>query len=573
MINLPLAKLLATIADLLELSGDNPFRIRAFRRAAQLVEGHPEDLGALGRDAWLEIPGIGKGIADIIEEFRATGTSVEFEQLRKKFPDGVLQMMTIGGLGPKRAAILYKELRIDSVPKLTAALEKGVVTALPGFGKKLVENIAANLKRAPADGPVRMLVPEARRLARSLEAFLNKSPDIDRLELAGSARRWKETVGDLDFVCISRRPEKAIRKFLSCPGVEKTLGAGDTKASVVLTNGLQCDFRVVPPESFGAALLYFTGSKEHNVRLRERAQRRGLTLNEYGLFKTSDTAKRRPLAGRTEEDVYAKLGLRWIAPELREDRGEVEAAEKGTLPRLIEMSDVLGDMHNHTDLTDGANTLEEMVEAARARGWAWFFSADHSPSLTIAKGIGPAALRKKMERVRKLDRPKGMRVFTSSEVDILADGKLDYDDAVLEELGCVVASVHSRFNQPGDVITERICRALRNPRVDVLGHITGRLINKRPSYAVDVEAVLQAAKDTQTAIEINGQPDRAELNDVQVKRAVELGVPLAVSTDAHSTRELDHMELAVHIARRGWAEPKHIINTKSTDALVKWLEA
>jgi DNA polymerase (family 10) len=338
-----------------------------------------------------------------------------------------------------------------------------------------------------------------------------------------------------------------------------------------LPSGFQCDFRVVEEKSFGAALLYFTGSKEHNVRLREIAQTKGLTLNEYGLFRQSDKKQTKPIAGKTEEDVYAALGLPWVPPELREDRGEVQAAQKKKLPKLIELKDVRGDFHNHTDESDGDNTLEEMAEAAKGRGWSWFFSADHSPSLTIANGLKPDRLRRKQTAVKALNKkwPR-FRVFTSSEVDILSDGKMDYSDDVLASLDCVIASVHSRFKQSEGEMTERIIRALRNPHVDILGHLTGRRINQRESYAVNVDRVLEVALETETAIEINGQPERSELRDIHVKRAIDLGVMLALNTDAHSVQQLDYMEYAVHIARRGWAEPKHLLNCRDEKSVRDW---
>jgi DNA polymerase (family 10) len=472
--------------------------------------------------------------------------------------------------GAKKALLLSTKLKIDSLEKLKAAAQAGKIRDLAGFGAKTEENILANMSFAAEIGK-RMLITDARRIADGVIVHLKKAPFIQNVNLAGSARRWKETVGDLDFLCTSKKPEAAIKHFLAYAQGARVLAEGGTKASVILPTGLQCDFRVVDESSFGAALLYFTGSKEHNVRLREIAQQKGMTLNEYGLFKESDKNKSKSLAGRTEEEVYKKLGLAWVPPELREDRGEIQAALKDALPKLLEETDVRGDYHNHTTMSDGSNSLEEMVDAARAKKWKWFFSADHSPSLTVTNGLTVPRLRGKMKDVKKLDGKNGFHVYCSSEVDILQDGKMDYTDDVLADLDCVIASVHSRFNQPLDVMTERILKAISNPNVDILGHLSGRLINKRKSYELDYEAVLQKAKETQTAVEINGQPDRAELTDVHIKRAIELGVPLALNTDAHSTRELDNMTLAVHIARRGWAEAKHILNTKSAEEMIKWL--
>lgn len=572
MLNAPLSKLLEDMADLLELSGDNPFRIRAFRRAAETIAVHAVDVGALDRESRLAVPGIGKGIADLIDEFQKTGRSAEFDKLKKKFPLGVLDVMRCGGVGPKRAATLYRELGVDSVAKLSAAARRGAIQGLDGFGQKLQENIVKGLAAAEPGGARRMLITEARAAAADVAAYLRRSAQIDNLVLAGSARRWRETVGDLDFLCTSVRPERAIAHFCEFPGATRVLASGKTKSSILLANGLQIDFRVVEPASHGAALLYFTGSKAHNVRLRELAIKKGYSLNEYGLFKIGDEQKKRPLAGRTEEEVYRKLGLPFIAPELREDRGEIDAALNGRLPKLVEEADVLGDFHNHTLLSDGAHSLEDMAAAARERGWKYFFSADHSPSLKIASGLPADVLRRKIADVRRLDKAsKGMRVFVSSEVDILADGRLDYPPAVLKSLDCVVASVHSRFKQSPEEMTERLCRAVRHPDVHILGHISGRKLNHRESYGLDYETVFEEARRHGTAIEINGQPERQELADHHIKRAIELGVPLALTTDAHSTRELDHMTLAVHIARRGWAEAKHLLNALPAGEVIRWL--
>lgn len=571
--NQTIAHIFSEMADLLELSKENPFRIRAYRRGARAIETLPEEAVQLDEKKLLEIPGIGKGLADHILEFKKTGHIADHAKLRKKFPDGLLQIMNYPGLGAKRAGVLYKELRIDSLAKLQSAAKSGKIRMLEGFGEKMEANILSNMSMAEEAGK-RTLVTVARRLGENIIAHLQKAAYIKNVEIAGSARRWRETVGDLDFLCTSDQPVKAIRHFLSYPDKMRVLAEGETKASMVLSNNIQCDFRVVPKEAFGAALLYFTGSKEHNVKLREIAQAKKLTLNEYGLYKVSDKEKKKPVASKTEEDIYKALGLPWIPPELREDRGEIEAGFKNKLPKLITQEDVQGDFHNHTIETDGAHTLEQMVNAARERGWAWFFSADHSPSLTITNGLNVTRLRKKMEKIRALnERSKDIRVYSSSEVDILADGKMDYSDDILEELDCVVASVHSRFNQEEDVMTERIVRAIESPHVDILGHISGRLINRRKSYAINYETILQKARATQTAIEINGQPDRAELSDVYVKRAIELGIPLALNTDAHSTQELDHMQLAVQIARRGWAEAKNIINTMSASNIKAWFNS
>jgi DNA polymerase (family 10) len=571
MINPSVAALLSEMGDLLELSKDNPFRIRAFRRASQSIESFPQDVAAFSREQLLEIPGIGQGIADLIVEFKTKGSAADHQKLKSKFPGGVLQMMHVGGVGPRRAAQLFRERKIDSLKKLEQAAKKGELKTMAGFGEKLESTILKNVQLAE-EGQQRWIVTVARAVAERLLSEVKKSPGVTQAEIAGSARRWRETVGDIDIIVSSKSPQKTIDHFLKISNPTRVLAAGGTKASVVLPNGIQCDLRVVDEKSYGAALVYFTGSKEHNVRLRELAQKKGFSLNEYGLFKGKNTQTGTWTAGRTEADVYRALGLDWIAPELREDRGEIEAAAKKKLPRLIEMKDVRGDFHNHTTLSDGADSLEAMVAAAQKWGWKWFFTADHSPSLKIAHGLPVPILKKKMEDVRKLNAAsKSFRIFTSSEVDILGEGQLDYPDDMLAALDCVVASVHSRFQQSPEEMTERLCKAIENPHTDILGHISGRLIHKREGYSFDMERVLATAQRTQTAIEINGQPDRQELGDVHVKQAVEMGIPLALNTDAHSTAELDHIVLALHIARRGWAEPSDIINTHSAKDIKQWL--
>jgi DNA polymerase (family 10) len=569
MINPSVAALLFEMADLLELSKDNPFRVRAFRRASEIIEAFPQDIGTFSRQQLLTIPGIGQGIADMIAEFKANGAVAEHQELKLKFPDGVLKIMHVNGVGPRRAAQLYRDRRIDSLEKLQQAASKGELRGLAGFGEKLEAAILKSVTLAE-EGSQRWIVTAARAVAERLLNQVKKSPGVKQAEIAGSTRRWRETVGDINIIASSTSPEKTIAAFLKDSGSARVLASGPTKASVVFVNGLQCDLRVVDERSYGAALLYFTGSKSHNVRLRELAQQKGFTLNEYGLFDLEDGEKQKPLAGRTEAEIYRKLGMEWIAPEMREDRGEIEAALKGKLPKLIEMSDVRGDFHNHTLLSDGVNTLEQMVAAARERDWDWFFSADHSPSLKVANGLPIPILKKKMAAVKKM-KHRGFAVFTSSEVDILADGALDYPNEVLESLDCVVASVHSRFNQSADEMTHRLCRAIENPYTDIMGHISGRKIHRREGYSFDMDRVLSTALKTQTALEINGQPERQELSDVYVKQAVEMGVPLALNTDAHSIAELEHMVLALHIARRGWAEPKNILNTFSTKEITKWL--
>lgn len=569
--NKTIAAVLDEMADLLELDDANPFKIRAFRRASEAVQNASNDVTTLDRKTVLAIPGIGKGVADLIDEIKRSARVAEHEALKRKYPAGVLAMMSLSGLGPKRAAFLFKECKIDSIDRLKKAAERGDLGKLPRFGEKLQNQILRNIQTASA-ADERRLITLARAEALAFLEYLRAGTGA-RIDIAGSLRRWRETVGDVDFIATGPDPEAILARFKAYPLTSRVLASGPTKISLVVASGLQFDLRVVPAASHGAALLYFTGSKSHNVRLRELALKKGFTLNEYGLFRLSDKKKAKPIAGKTEEDVYRALGLAWIPPELREDQGEIEAARNNALPDLIEMSDVRGDFHNHTELSDGRDTMEAMVAAAAARGWEWYFCGDHSPSLTIASGLSVEALRKKAAELRRLNRnSKDIGVFLGSEVDILADGRMDYPDDALARVDCVVASVHSRFRQSKAEMTERICRAIRHPHVDIVGHLTGRRIHRREPYDVDVDQILRTAAESGTAIEVNGQPERQELEAHHVRRAVELGVPIAVDTDAHGTRELDHMELAVHIARRGWAEKKHVLNALSKKDILAWLE-
>jgi DNA polymerase (family X) len=572
-INKPLAELISEMAALLELKQDNPFRIRAYQNAAMAIQSFPEDLGKMSREDILKIAGIGQGIADKIQEFAKTGKVKEHQQLRKQFPEGLLNILQVPGLGPKRARLLFDRLKIDSPTKLKQAAMQGKLRALAGFGEKIEENILKGLAFTQ-ESVKRTLLWEARALMGEIQSGLRDTPGLLEMAPAGSLRRGKETVGDLDVLCTSKNPGAVIERFTKMPVVQRVLAAGKTKSSVLLKNNMQCDLRVVPPESFGAALQYFTGSKEHNVALRERALRMGYTINEYGLFRLSDREQKKPLAGKTEEEIYRKLGLEFIPPELRENRGEIEAAAAKKLPRLVEEKDIKGCFHNHTDESDGAHDLETMVRAARDKGWEWYAVADHSPSLKIAGGLEPARLRKKMAQIKSLGKKvPGLQILCSSEVDILSDGRMDYDDDILKQLDVVVGSVHSGFKQTEEQITGRLLKAMENPHVDCIGHLTGRLIGRREAYALNVEKIIAAAANTGTALEINGQPDRQDMSDVYARSAKSKGAPLAVNTDAHSKEELGFMSVAVTVARRGWVEKDDLLNTKSWPELRKWLES
>jgi DNA polymerase (family 10) len=572
MTNAELAATLYEMATLLRVEGADPFRIRAYERAAEAAAAHGRPLERLTPKELLEIPGIGKSMAAHIGECAAGGCFPELSALRRRFPAGLREMMRLPGLGPKRARFLFESAGIATVDHLKAALDAGTIRELPGFGPKVEQNLRRGLTFVKE--PERMLWPAAKRLVAPLVAAARSWPGVARVEIAGSLRRGRETVGDVDIVAAASNGAEVIARFVKLAMVERVRAEGPTKAAVTLVGGTQVDLRVVPEASFGAALLYFTGSKDHNVVLRALAQKRRLTLNEYGLFRLSDKKMKHPLAGRTEEEVYAALKLPYIEPELRENLGEIEAAMKGRLPRLVTLRDIKGDFHNHSTHTDGRQSLEQMAAAARDRGWEWTALGDHSRSLTITNGLSIPRLRatfKELERVRK--RVGGIELMRSMEVDILEDGRMDYPDEVLDEIDVVIASVHSRFKQPPEQMTSRLARAASNRRVDILGHLSGRLINRRPAYGFDAEAVLEAAAKAGTAVEVNGQPDRQDVDDTRARRAHALGSPLALDSDAHSIREFDFVENAVNIARRAWLEPKDVLNCMSCVELRSWLAA
>jgi len=562
--NFEIAELFHEIADLLEIREENVFRIRAYRRAAQQLESFAEDvLEAL--EAGRKIPGIGADLAAKIREFADRGTIAYLEELRKDLPRGVRQLMAVQGVGPKTAKLLYEQLGIDSIESLEEACRSGRILQVPGIREKTRENILRGIEVWRL-GQARMPLGKALALAEALVRALREEPAVRQIEVAGSLRRRVETVGDIDILATSDRPAAVVERFASLPQAATVLLRGDTKSSIRHREGIQVDLRVVEPEAFGAALQYFTGSKNHNVRLRELAVRRGLKLSEYGVF---DERGRR-VAGATEAEVYAAVGLPWIPPELREDTGEIEAALAGALPRLVEVADIRGDLHAHTDWSDGHHPLEALVEAAEARGYQYVIVSDHSRSSTVARGLTPDQLRDQVTKIRALQPRYRIRILAGSECDILADGSLDFPDDVLRELDVVLAAVHSRFKQPGAEMTARICRALENPHVRILVHPTGRLLGSREPYEVDLERVLATARTHGKAVEINASPWRLDLKDVHARRARELGVRVSVDTDTHYLSELDHMALGVATARRAWIPPDLVVNTWPLERLLAW---
>jgi len=562
-----LSGLFERLADVLEFKGENPFKSIAYRKAARTLLDLDEEIETIVAEGRLRsIPGIGEGIAKKILEYLETGQVKHYEEARAGIPDSVLEIMNIPGMGPKTTALVYKELGIKSVDELEAAASAGKLRELPGMGAKKEENILRGI-RLVRDGSKRILLGVALPIVEAIIAELSTVTGVEMILPAGSLRRMKETVGDIDILAASEDGRRIVEAFTSLGCVREVLAAGDTKGSIITQDGLQVDLRVVKAESFGAALQYFTGSKDHNVALRRLAQARGLKINEYGVFRGEER-----IAGTTEEEVYRALDLPLIPPELREDRGEIEAAQKGELPRLVEFADVKGDFHVHTTASDGHNTIEEMVEAAVRRGYKYIAICDHSKSTTVANGLDETRLLAQVAEIRKLQsRYKGIRILAGSEVDIRNDGTLDFPDEVLGQLDIVIAAVHSALKRPRDEMTRRILKAMDNPHVRLIAHPTGRLLGKREPSELDMEAVLKRAAETGVGLEINAQPDRLDLDDRDCRRAQELGVKVAIGTDAHDADSLWYMRLGVGVARRGWVGKDSLLNTFTASRLEKVL--
>jgi len=566
--NAQIAAVFDEMADILEFQGANPFRVRAYRNAARTIGDLGEPLEKLVNEgrALTEIPGIGKDLADKINSLITTGELKQWRELREQVPAGVLALLRVPGMGPKKAAALHRELGIQNLDMLRAACEQQKVRELKGFGAKTEEQILKGLDFAASAG-TRFLWAQADAYAQALREHLLACPSIEKLELAGSYRRGRETVGDLDILVTSTNHNEVMDRFATFDGVADILARGDTKMSVRLLNGLQVDLRVVPSESFGAALQYFTGSKEHNVILRGRAKAEGLKINEWGVFRGEQR-----VGGETEEEVYALLGLPWIPPELREARREFHWADAGELPELITVDDLRGDLHMHSTATDGKATLEEMVAAAQANGLKYIAITDHSKRVTMAGGLDGPRLMKQWEEIDRLnERLRGFTVLKGVEVDILERGGLDLDDDVLRHADWVVASLHYGQNQPREQITRRIVEALENPYVCAIGHPTGRLINARDRYDVDLEAVFDAAKKHNKCLELNCSPQRLDLDDVACATARDYGIPIVISTDAHSVESLGNLRYGVLQARRAGLTKADVANTRTWPQLKKLL--
>ncbi len=567
MINPLIVEIFDDIALLLELQDDNPFRIRAYRRASLNVQALSEDLTQIAERGELQsIPGIGVDLANKIKEYIATGKVKFYEELRKKTPAFLLEMLDIPGVGPKTAKAIFEKLKPKNLKELEAMGRAGKIRKLPGMKEKTEQNILEGILLLQKHRG-RTLLGKALPLARELVSQLSGFKGVNGISYAGSTRRMCETIRDIDILIASAASAPIMDAFVRRKDVWKVLAHGHTKSSVVMKEGLQVDLRVVDKDCFGAALLYFTGSKAHNIQLRSLAKKRGYKINEYGLFSVKSNKR---IAGRTEEEMYKALGLSYIPPELREDQGEIDAAAHGKLPRLVEKKDIKGDFHMHSKWSDGANEIEEMVASAKKRGLKHVVLTDHSQSLKIANGLSPKRLLQQIEIVRKLNKKlSGITLLAGSEVDILSDGSLDFEDDLLKKLDFVVASVHSGFKQSKEQITRRIVKAMQNKYVRLIGHPTGRLLGERNAYEVDFDAVFKAARETNTALEINSYPQRLDLNYTYARRAHEMGVMLAIDTDSHTHDQFDNLEYGVATARRAWCAKENILNCLDLPELKK----
>lgn len=571
--NRQIAQIFSETADLLEISAADSFRIRSYRRAAEAIESSTVQVGALAAQPkrLLEIPGIGKGMAANILQLEQTGKLALREELLTRYKPSMLELLRLPGMGPKSVALFWDALRIASVEELEIAAREGRLNTLPRCGPKQVAKLLQGIKDYRKHAG-RFHLDVAETAAEKLRVYLRACPGVDRVITAGSLRRGRETVGDLDLLvtgpaCTADQVEAVVEYAAAYPPIVDLIARGQNKVSFHLRHGLQVDVRMLPEESFGAALQYFTGSRMHNVAIRQRALKLGYTLNEYALARLEDGSI---VPATSEEQIYEALGLQWIPPEMREGVGEIEAAERGELSRLIELSDIRGDLHMHTDATDGRNTIREMAEAALEKGYAYIAITDHSKNLAMTNGLDEVRAIEHRERIRAVDREMEgrIRVFSGVEVDILMDGELDLPDAILAQLEVVIASVHSYFNQTSEQMTARMLRAIENPYVRVLGHPTGRLLLRREPYALDIDALLRRCAQLGVAVEHNAYPDRLDLNDRNLRCARELGCKIVVNTDSHHVSHLDKMQYGVRQLRRAWLGADDVLNTQSADRIL-----
>ncbi len=565
--NREIAKILLHISQILEIQGENPFKVRAYIRASETLEGLGYELYLLEDKTKLpKIVGIGEGIGKKISELLLTGSLKYYEELRRSEYAPLTEFLKIRGMGPKHAKLVYDELGISTVEALKKAAEKGKLRQLPGLGEKAEENILKGIEQTVKYKerlPLAFVYPRAQDILEELK----KINQVKHLLLAGSLRRMKETIADVDILAASDDPDKVMTHFAKLPQTQKVIAQGQTRASIIVKDGFQVDLRVVPIDSFGAATHYFTGSKAHNIRIRSLGAEKGLKINEYGVFR-----KEKKIGGKTEEEIFRLIDLPYIPPELREDQGEIEAALNGALPLLVGLENIKGDLHVHSNWTDGKNSIEEMAQAAKLRGYQYIAICDHSPTMGITNGLSPKRLRKQIREIEKVNKTvTGLKVLSGIEVDIKSDGRLDFEDEILETLEWVVVAVHTRFSQSKKDMTNRIIRAIENPNVDVIAHPTGRLIGKREPYEVDMDKIMDACKANKKILELNACPERLDLSDMNCRKAKEKGIKIVISTDAHRDVHLNWMKFGVATARRGWIEPQDVINSLSLSELMKFL--
>jgi len=577
--NAQTAEILEQMADLLDISGASSFRIRSYRQAAESLGSWAEEVEEIYAEGGLkglrDIPNIGKSIAEKIEELLTTGQISQHQELLGQFPDGILQLLQVPGLGPRTVALIWSELAIADIDELEQAARSQQVRELPGMGAKSEEKILASIERY-RQGMKRALLGDILPIGEQLISYLREHPQVIAAELAGSARRRRATVGDLDLLATSEHPEEVCRDFAASGQIEEVTMAGDTKVSGLLASGRSVDLRVVTPESYGAALQYFTGSQAHGVALRTRAQKMNLTVNEYGVFEQHDGEVGEKVAGASEQEVYAAVGLEWIAPELREDRGEIEAAAAGTLPDLIELADIRSDLHLHTTASDGKCSIDEIAEACRQRGYCYIGITDHSPALRIAGGLTEEEITEQIQEIAELNKHYKEEdiefyILAGLEADILTEGRVDVPDVAWEMLDFVIGSLHQGFSPDADKMTQRIIQALESGRIDILGHPTGRLLLQREPYSIHLNEVIEAAGELDVALEINAHPRRLDLDDIHARFAQGNGTLLSINTDAHDIPHLDFMQYGVYTARRGWVEPPSVINTWPIGEVREWL--
>ncbi len=571
MINFKIAKIFSEMAELYTMK-DDQFRPRAYERAARIVESMEKDLEEIYKEGGLkalkEINGIGESTAEHIEEYIKSGKVKQHEKMKKEAPIDFDSFSAVEGVGPKMLKALYENLKVKNIKDLEKAAKKGKVRTLPRFGEKTEENILRSIELS-REHRGRFLLGYVSPIVFEIETELSNLPDAENVIVCGSFRRKKETIGDIDILATAKNSEKIMEYFISMPNVQKVIARGETKSMVRLDIGIDADLRVVPEKSFGAALQYFTGSKDHNVELRKIAVKKGWKLNEYGLFNEKD----KQIAGQTEEEIYEKLGLNWMPPEMRENRGEIELAQQNKLPKIVEYSEVLGDLQMHTDYSDGSHTVEEMAREAKKLGRKYIAITDHVGHLKIAGAMDVATIKKQWREIEKMDKKMdGIKILKGAEVDINPDGTMALEDKYLEKFDIVLASVHSNFKMEKNEMTRRLIRAMENPHVDIIAHPTGRIIHQRSGYELDMEEIFKAAARTKTILEANCYPDRLDLNDANIKRAIEHGVKISFGTDSHGKTQLGNLDLGIAQARRGWAKKEDIVNCLEAEKLLDFLK-